>query len=140
MPRIDYNHYELWLAQCKVEPHKPCHWILLMVHPNDNHCILYHSVNETGESGSYEMLIEPNKRFYSWSFDEKFYLGMFPTELGVAVSQEANKVPPQNCQYWVLYVILRLERRGLVPRGVYRGWLGEVSECWGDEGPGDLRY
>lgn len=141
MPRIDYTHYELWLAQCKVEsPTEACHWILLMVHPNDTHCIWYHSVNETGQEGDYDMLIEPNKRFDSWSFHDKFYLGMFPAELGFVVSQEACKVPLQNCQYWALYVVLRLERRRLLSGGVFRRWITEVTEFWGDKGPGDLRH
>ncbi|KAF3394451.1 hypothetical protein F1880_004787 [Penicillium rolfsii] len=95
MPRIDYDHYELWLAQCKVNsPTEPCHWILLMVHPNDSHCIWYHSVNETGEAEDFEMLIEPNKRFNSWSFDEKFYLGMFPTEYGVTHNRASHDARP----------------------------------------------
>jgi hypothetical protein len=141
MPRVDFTHYELWLAQCKITtPTEFVHWMLLMVHPGDNRCFWCHSVNESGQERDYDMLIEPNRRFDSWSFHDKFFLGIFPTELGRVVSQEAYKVPPQNCQYWALYVILRLERRGLLSEGLYREWIGQVSECWGDEGPGDLRY
>lgn len=110
-----------------------------MVHPGNDHCIWYHSVNGSGHGG-YEMLIEPNKRFDSWSFEHKFFLGIFPTALGAVVSREACKVPPQNCQFWVAYVVMRLGRVGLVSGDLY-GWLvGEVRERWGDEGPGDLRY
>jgi hypothetical protein len=141
MPPIDRTHYEIHRAICKqTHPSDPIHWILLLAHPNDTHCIWYHSVNENGHEGAYEMLIEPNKRFNSWAFAEKIFLGLIPVELGVVVSREACKVPPQNCQYWVAYVLMRLERVGLVQRGLYRRWIGQVSERWGDEGPGDLRY
>lgn len=40
-------------------------------------------------------------------------------------------------QFWALYLILRLERRGLLSD---RRWIREVTVCWGVEGPGDLRY
>jgi hypothetical protein len=80
-----------------------------MVHPGDNRCIWYHSVNEAGHEagheGSYEIPIEPNKRFDSWSFEHKFFLAMFPTELGAVMSREACKVPPQNCHFRLLVLL-----------------------------------
>ena len=85
-------------------------------------------------------MIEPNKRFDSPSFCCKYYLGTIPVELGIEVSRQANRIPPQNCQYWALYLILRLERRRILPRGSFDAWSGSITELWGDQGAGDLRH
>jgi hypothetical protein len=55
------------------------------------------------------------------------------------VDQEARTVPVQDCRFWVLNLLLRIERRHLILSGTYDFWKTTCSiQSSEDLGPGDL--
>jgi hypothetical protein len=136
MSRMGRAHYDLFLAICKEQfPSGPIHWMIMMVHPGAQRCIWLHCV---GSPGGRELLIEPNKRFDSWSIERTFFLSRIPASAGRMVEQQARAIPPQSCQYWAVYLVLRLERRGMVPHGSYGHWRHHITHRREDMGPGCL--
>lgn len=94
-----------------------------------------------GQPGAREPTYEVDKRLDSWSFDSKQYLARIPTTAVHKVQQQAQAIPPQDCSSWALYVILRLEREGLIPAGNYENLRNRYGNSHNGEdlGPGNMR-
>lgn len=60
------------------------------------------------------------------------------------VLEEAEATPLQSSSFWVLYVLFRLERKGLLPEDTYTDWMtynlieSEQNKDIDDQGPGNL--
>ncbi|KAJ5264281.1 hypothetical protein N7505_008202 [Penicillium chrysogenum] len=107
---------ELYLQICKPN-NTVVHWMIAMKYPDADRCTRLHS---TGYMGNRTLLIEPDKRFDSDAVETTHYLGRFRASESTTVETEAEKVPLQSCQLWACYLILRLERKGLLQEGVRR--------------------
>ncbi|KAJ5840231.1 uncharacterized protein N7525_005419 [Penicillium rubens] len=104
---------ELYLQICKPN-NTVVHWMIAMKYPDADRCTRLHS---TGYMGNRTLLIEPDKRFDSDAVETTHYLGRFRASESTTVETEAEKVPLQSCQLWACYLILRLERKGLLQEG-----------------------
>ncbi|OQE13655.1 hypothetical protein PENFLA_c045G08119 [Penicillium flavigenum] len=107
---------ELYLQICK--PHDTVvHWMVAMKYPDADRCTRLHSI---GYMGNRTLAIEDDKRFDSDSVETTHYLGRICVSESTTVEMEAEKVPLQSCQLWACYLILRLERKGLLQEDVRR--------------------
>jgi len=135
-PVGDHSLYDIYVAFGRQQfPEDPVHWLIVLVHPGSDRCMRLHC---EGWPGRWEVAIESNKRFESWWIETKFYIGRIPAEAGTIVEEELKAIPPQSAQIWVLYALLCLEKRELVPVGTYEHWksihVGTPSDE--DFGPG----
>ncbi|KAJ5316639.1 hypothetical protein N7508_001147 [Penicillium antarcticum] len=120
MPHVDLGRLELFLTICKRKtPDDPIHWMIMLRHPGAERCTWLHC---TGVRGDRETEIEENKRYSSWGIDTKDWLVAIPAQYGPEVIQEARALPKQSCRWWSLYLILRLEIKGLMPQGTFKEW------------------
>jgi hypothetical protein len=122
MASIDRHHLDLYLAICKPQdPEDPIHWMMMMAHPGAERCTWLHC---EGFRGNRRTEIEEGKRFNSWGIGTKDFLCRIPVSEGITVVQEALALPKQSCRWWVLYLMLRLEDKGLMPEGTHNHWKG----------------
>ncbi|KAJ5272104.1 hypothetical protein N7524_005373 [Penicillium chrysogenum] len=125
---------ELYLQICKPN-NTVVHWMIAMKYPDADRCTRLHS---TGYMGNRTLLIEPDKRFDSDAVETTHYLGRFRASESTTVETEAEKVPLQSCQLWACYLILRLERKGLLQEGQYDHYMNcYTHRREEDYGPGD---
>ncbi|CDM30480.1 unnamed protein product [Penicillium roqueforti FM164] len=113
------RHYELHLQICKPQG-GVIHWMLVTRHPHSQSCTRLHS---TGYMGNRNLEIEYNKRFDSWSVESTHLLGEIHRDNIHTVEAEAREVPLQSCQLWACYLMLRLERRGLLAEGTFDHYM-----------------
>jgi hypothetical protein len=111
--RIDYDHCELYLQICYPQD-DAVHWLIFVKCPGADRGVRLHS---TGCYGQRSLSIEPDKRFDSRAVESTHYLGRMTASESVIVPVEAKKIPLQSCQTWACYLMLRLERQGLLKRG-----------------------
>ncbi|KAJ6189143.1 hypothetical protein N7519_004051 [Penicillium mononematosum] len=105
---------ELYVQICK--PHDTVvHWMIAMKYPDADRCTRLHSI---GYMGNRTLSIEHDKRFDSDQVETTHYLGRIRVSESTTVEMEAEKVPLQSCQLWACYLILRLERKGLLKEDV----------------------
>lgn len=137
MSSVDRSSYNIWVAICKRrDPNAPIHWMILMGHPGADRCTWFHS---TGYPGNYVVQIETGKRIDSWSFETKHFICRIPASYREIVWDQAERIPAQSCQCWASYLLLRLERRHLVPCGTYEHWVHyHMTSRREDRGPGCL--
>lgn len=142
MPRasrnsVDRTTFDIWLAICKrTHPRNPIHWMIMMGHPGSDRCTRFHS---TGYPGHYEVQMDTDRRHDSWSIESKHFICRIPAAYGDVVWQEAEAIPAQSCQCWASYLLLRLERRYMVPCGTYEHWVDyHMTSRREDKGPGCL--
>ncbi|KAJ6163335.1 hypothetical protein N7497_003314 [Penicillium chrysogenum] len=126
---------ELYLQICKPN-NTVVHWMIAMKYPDADRCTRLHS---TGYMGNRTLLIEPDKRFDSDAVETTHYLGRFRASESTTVETEAEKVPLQSCQLWACYLILRLERKGLLQEGQYDHYMNcYTHRREEDYGPGTM--
>ncbi|KGO66583.1 hypothetical protein PITC_079830 [Penicillium italicum] len=120
--RIDRNDYrKLYVQICKQgDPDGPIHWMIAMKYPGSDRCTRLHS---TGCMGDRRLDIEYDKRFDSRSVESTHFLGEIRGGDSAIVEEEARKIPLQSCQLWACYLMLRLERRGLLEEGNYNHFM-----------------
>ncbi|KAJ5776607.1 uncharacterized protein N7511_001618 [Penicillium nucicola] len=117
---VDLGHLDLYLTICKRRsPDDPIHWMMMMRNPGAERCTWLHC---TGKLGDRETEIEIDKRYSSWGIDTKDFLVRFPAQYGHKVIEQARALPKQSCRWWVLYLMLRLELKGLMPPGTFDEW------------------
>ncbi|KAJ5919649.1 hypothetical protein N7454_009484 [Penicillium verhagenii] len=135
MSLVDTFHFDIYVAVCYSEPGWPGHWMVFLRHPGADRCAYrFHSLQNDVD---FQLAIEYNTRFDSRSIKQTFYLGRIPTSAICTVEREAHAVPPQSCQCWVLYFLLRLQWKRLVPLGTYEHWRdNHVESHRVDRGPG----
>ncbi|KAJ5478334.1 hypothetical protein N7530_003843 [Penicillium desertorum] len=107
---------ELYVQICKPQD-TVVHWMIAMKYPDADRCTRLHSI---GYMGNRTLAIEHDKRFDSDSVETTHYLGRIHVSESTIVEMEAEKIPPQSCQLWACYLILRLERKGLLQEDVRR--------------------
>lgn len=134
---IDREHYDIYVAFSRPQlPGDPIHWLILTIHPGEDRCTWFHC---EGWPGYRRTAIEAGKRFDSWGIGSKVFISRIPATAGPIVEEQARAIPPQSCRYWVLYLLLRIEKQVLVPAGTYEHWRsthGAPSDE--DFGPGSL--
>ncbi|KAJ5474723.1 hypothetical protein N7475_004289 [Penicillium sp. IBT 31633x] len=116
---FDYNTLDLYVQICYPE-HGAVHWLIYMGCPGADRGTRFHS---TGCYGQRKFSVEHNMRFESRSVEQTHYLGRIHESEGRIVSSEAAKIPLQSCQTWACYLILRLERKGLLEAGTYNHYM-----------------
>jgi hypothetical protein len=117
MPRVDRQHLDIYWITCKQPtPDTPVHRMIGMVHPGADRCTWLHC---EGSPGSRRLVIEANRRFNSWSIESKSFLARVHVSAARTVEDQARAIPLQSCRFWAMYLILRIERTGLVPSGTY---------------------
>jgi hypothetical protein len=95
-------------------------------------------LHSTGYKGNRRLSIEPDKRFNSWQVEDTHYLGIIPADDRIIVPKEAEKIPLQSCQLWACYLMLRLERKGLLRKGTFDHYMHCYKHKFlEDYGPGD---
>jgi hypothetical protein len=120
MATVDRHHFDLVLAICQPQtPEYPVHWMMMMRHPGADRCTWLHC---EGSRGDRKTEIEEGKRYDSWGIDTTHFLCRILASMGIAVVQEALALPKQSCRWWVLYLMLRLEDKGLMPLGTFERW------------------
>ncbi|KAJ5360107.1 hypothetical protein N7517_009298 [Penicillium concentricum] len=131
---IDRTHRELYVQIC-YEVENAVHWMIIMRHPGDERCIRLHS---TGCMGDRTYSVEDDMRFDSHSVASTHYLGTIHEADSWIVEREAEKIPLQSCQLWAFYLILRLERNGLIKDGQYKHFMNCYKHSRREDyGPGD---
>ncbi|KAJ5720752.1 uncharacterized protein N7483_008686 [Penicillium malachiteum] len=132
---LDFAHINLYLAITKGCQCAPAHWIILMQHPGSPECTWLHSV--INEDNQYEVMIEPAKRFDSWSFASKDFLVRLPICQKSTILAMAKAVPAQSCQCWASYMLLRFQNYGYLDQGTYEVWRDlHMTSRRLDRGPG----
>ncbi|KGO47174.1 hypothetical protein PEX1_049610 [Penicillium expansum] len=110
------NDRELYLQICTPGPDGAIHWMIIEKLPRSDRCTRLHS---TGYKGNRKLAIEHGKRFESRSVEHTHYLGKFHSSYSALIKREASKIPLQSCQLWACYLMLRLERKGLLEVGKF---------------------
>lgn len=119
--RRDRDEYELYVQICYPgSDGVTIHWMIAMRHPGSDRCTRLHS---TGCMGDRTLSIEPNMRFDSRSVEHTHFLGKIERRDKDIVMMEAEQIPLQSCQLWACYLMLRLERKGLLERKTYKHYM-----------------
>ncbi|EKV12133.1 hypothetical protein PDIG_46450 [Penicillium digitatum PHI26] len=118
--RSNHDNRELYVQICTPGPDGAIHWMIAMRYPGSDRCTRLHS---TGCIGDRRLDIEHGKRFDSRSVEHTHFLGKICERDSTIVEREARKIPLQSCQLWACYLILRLERRGLLEKGSYNHYM-----------------
>ncbi|KAJ5392545.1 hypothetical protein N7509_008035 [Penicillium cosmopolitanum] len=150
MSGIDMNHYGLYLAFSGRSDQANVHWMILLAHPGADRCMRFHC---EGSPALREYVSESDTPFNGLRdsayrrIDRKDLICRIPIEAFDVVVKQAEATPLQSSAFWVLYLLFRLERKGLVPEGTYTDWMtyyltqnGDDKENIDaeDQGPGNL--
>jgi len=131
---IDFNHRELYLQICYPEDDGAVHWLIFMKCPGSDRGTRFHS---TGWKGHRTLSMELDKRYDSRSVEDIHYLGKIHVSDSIIVPLEAEKIPLQSCQLWACYLMLRLERKGLLKRGTFDYYMHNYGHRRDEDyGPG----
>ena len=128
----------IYWINCKRSINGVTHRMIGLFNPGADRGAWYHC---QGSPGAREPTYEYEKRLDSWSFASKQLISRIPTTLVNKVFQQAEAIPPQDCGTWAMYLILRLEREGLVPVGNYDNLKNRYGHLHYDEdfGPGTMK-
>jgi hypothetical protein len=150
MSGIDMNHYGLYLAHSGTPEEENFHWMILLAHPGADKCFRFHC---EGISGKREYISESDAPFTGFGdsryrrIEKKELICRIPIESFDVVAKQAEATPLQSSAFWVLYLLFRLERKGLVPEDTYTEWMTHYltqneqnkENCdKDDQGPGNL--
>ncbi|CAI7618181.1 unnamed protein product [Penicillium pancosmium] len=147
MSGIDMNHYGLYLAFSRISDEANAHWMILLAHPGADRCIRFHCEGSPALQSD-----TPFSRLGDGAYrriDRKDLVCRIPIEAFDVVVTQAEATPVQSSAFWVLYLLFRLERKGLVPEETYTDWMTHyLTQDWDDkenidaedQGPGDLWF
>ncbi|KAJ5975022.1 hypothetical protein N7481_008729 [Penicillium waksmanii] len=134
MSQVDQTHYDVYVAFGRKQfLCDPVHSLIIMSHPGAERCIRLHC---EGWPGYWKPAIESNKRFQSWWIESKDLVAQIPASAGPIVEQEARAIPAQSSGLWASYLLLRLEKKGLIPEGIYEHWRDQLHIPATDEDVG----
>ncbi|KAJ5963430.1 uncharacterized protein N7479_003306 [Penicillium vulpinum] len=132
--RIDPDYRDIYVQICKPGGNGAIHWMIVIKWPGADRGTRLHSV---GSKGNRQLSIESDKRFDSASVETTHYLGQIYASESPIVRSEAKRIPLQSCQLWACYLILRLERKGLLQNGLYDHYMNCYSHRRDEDyGPG----
>jgi hypothetical protein len=117
--QINHDYRDLYLQIC-YPLDNAVHWLIFLKCPGADRGTRLHS---TGCYGQRTLTMELDKRFVSRSVETTHYLGRVTASDSVIVPMEAEQIPLQSCQLWVCYLMLRLERKGLLKSGTYEHYM-----------------
>lgn len=124
MSQVDTAHYDIYVAFGRQQfPCDPVHCLVMMGHPGAARCSRFHC---EGWPGRWQPAIESDKGFESWWIKSKYFVAQIPAEAGPIVEEQARRIPPQQAGLWACYLLLRLEKKGLIPEGTYQHWRGQL--------------
>ena len=112
-------------------PNEALHWMLLVAPVGSDKCTYYHVTGGPTQGTPFKLEIQANKRLDSNGIDQKHKLSTVPdkelNKIKAAAQGAAIPQSPKNCQNWVVDVLGKLEKKGLVPAGTEAQWAGKVE-------------
>ncbi|KAL2830884.1 hypothetical protein BDW59DRAFT_158319 [Aspergillus cavernicola] len=133
------NAPQLYLGMTDLYNGLPSHWVLMLVKPGEENCIMI-DVDGGYPPSTYKVRIDPDKRFDTGGIATRHRLVTTRAFDEAAFRDAAVSVPPQHCQRYVLAIVRKLEAKGMVRAGtadgftpmlepgIFEGPVREVSE------------
>lgn len=137
MSHIDRESVDIYWINCKRSSNGLTHRMIGLFNPGADRGAWYHC---QGSPGAREPTYEYEKRLDSWSFASKQLISRISTTVVNQVLEQAEAIPPQGCGTWAMYLILRLEREGIIPVGNYDNLKNHYGHLHDGEdyGPGTM--
>jgi len=93
------------------------HWMLMIRSRDSAYGTWYHSTGGPTQNIPYQVTVQDHKRAASPGIGSLQLLGTISPKDQNKVKAAAQRVPPQQCQRYVVALISELEHRGLLPPG-----------------------
>ncbi|KAH6973662.1 hypothetical protein BKA56DRAFT_676330 [Ilyonectria sp. MPI-CAGE-AT-0026] len=118
---------EIYIAFGHRRGSDPVHWMIMLRAPDSTKSTWYHVTGGPSKGTNYELVIQNNKRFKTFSVSDHCYVGGINEQDQNKVKAAAKKVPAQRCQEWTVEVLRNLEKKGLVPVGTRDYWFDRIE-------------
>jgi hypothetical protein len=132
-PEPAEDSYDLYVGMTDRKD-QPEHWVMMIVIPGDDYCTFYHSNHEWLAWPRYSRYTEPMKRFDHYKVVRRDRICSIRESDMKKFRQACWDVEPQHCQRYVIAVLKKLEKEGLVSLGTGDSFVPQ-SQLHVHEGP-----
>ena len=116
------------------------HWMVMLLPQGSLFGTWIHSTGGPTQSKPYQCTIQANKRANSHGIDSTELLGTISPKDVKKVTDAAKRIPPQQCQMYVVALVAELEKKGLLqtgnaPRLRRKVQMSERAQAYRQENP-----